>query len=396
MRNKLTKLAQGIQQSKIRAITKKIEAVGGINLGQGTCRLATHPEVLEAAQRAIRDGHNSYTIYSGVLPLREALVEKYANHNQMKIQIENVLVTSGATGGFDSVCKCFLDPGDEVIMFEPIYQYHLKLVSQRGAVPRYVSLRPPHWNFDINDLEAAITGKTKFLILCNPNNPCGKVFTKEELIAIGNLCKARGVFVVTDEVYEYIVSDGAKHVSMASLPGMFENTLTISAASKTFFVTGWRIGWLIAPESIMEPIAVRSDETYICAPAPLQHAIAHAFTLGERFFNNIGVQFQGKRECLSKALREAGLKPYDPVGAYYTLCDYTELGFKDDESAMNALIDSARIGTVPGNAFFPRRSETGLLRFCFAVPDDELERACDMLTASKRLANLPPATVTVS
>ena len=385
MKDKLAKRSQGIQQSSIRAVTRRIEAVRGINLGQGNCDLPPHPEVIQAAQSAIEEGHNSYTLFDGIAPLKEAIVERCVAYNGLDITDRNVLVTGGATGAFECICKGFLEPGDEVIMFEPIYQYHVRQVRERGAILRYIKLNPPDWSFSVDELEAAFSERTKLFVFANPNNPCGKVFSHDELLLIGDTCRKKGVIAVVDEVYEYIISDGAKHLSLASLPGMFEHTLTVSSASKTLFVTGWRVGWLIAPEAILDPLGVKSDETYVCAPAPLQHAVAQALRLGDDFFNSIRTPFSRKRNLLSGALVEAGFKPYNPEGAYYTLADYRPLGFKDDVSAMVSLIEQVGIGAVPGNSFFPSEENTGMLRFCFALSDDQIERACEMLT-SRQLA----------
>jgi aminotransferase len=381
MKNNLAQRARGIQQSNIRAVTRKIEAIGGINLGQGTCDLPTNSEILKAAHRAIDEGHNSYTLFDGIVSLKEAIVRRYKAYNNLNITPENVLVTGGATGALECICKCFLEAGDEVILFEPIYQYHVNLVVERGAIPRFIRLSPPDWSFDSDDLESAFSERTKLLVFANPNNPCGKVFSQEELTLIGEACRSRGVIVVTDEVYEYILADGVKHLTLASLPGMFEHCLTISSASKTLFVTGWRVGWLIGPEDVMGPLGVKSDETYICAPAPFQHAVARALDLGDDFFANIRIPFQRRRDKLSQALTAAGLRPFNPEGAYYTLADYTALGFADDVRAMDGLIEQVGVGSVPGNAFFPSEEKTGLLRFCFAVTDQLLERGCEMLTS---------------
>jgi len=291
-------------------------------------------------------------------------------------------VTGGATGALECICKCFLEAGDEVILFEPIYQYHVNLVLERGAVPRFIRLQQPDWSFNLDDLESAFSDKTKLFVFANPNNPCGKVFTHDELLAIGQACKRHNVIAVTDEVYEYILSDDSSpHITLASLPGMFETSLTLSSASKTFFVTGWRVGWLIGPEDVMAPLGVKSDETYVCAPAPFQHAVAHALRLGDEFFNGIRLPFQRRRRALSDALNAAGLQPLDPQGAYYTLADYTSLGFDDDVSAMNGLIEQVGVGAVPGKAFFPSQEKTGMLRFCFAVTDETLDRGCELLTS---------------
>jgi aminotransferase len=380
MKNKLAQRARGIQQSNIRAVTRKIEAIGGVNLGQGTCDLPTHPEILRAAHRAIDDGHNSYTLFDGIASLKEAIVGRYKAYNNLSISTSNVLVTGGATGALECICKCFLELGDEVILFEPIYQYHVSLVRERGAIPRFIRLHAPDWSFSLEELEASFSERTKLFVFANPNNPCGKVFSREELTAIGDACRRHDVIAVTDEVYEYILSDNAEHITLASLPGMFEHALTLSSASKTLFVTGWRVGWLIGPEEVMGPLGVKSDETYVCAPAPFQHAVAHALLLGHEFFDNIRVPFQRRSEKLSGALISAGLQPFNPDGAYYTLADYTALGFEDDVSAMNGLIEQVGVGAVPGKAFFPSEEKTGLLRFCFAVTDDVLDRGCEMLT----------------
>jgi aminotransferase len=381
MDNKLAQRARGIHQSNIRSVTRRIEALGGVNLGQGTCDLPPNPEILAAAHRAIDEGHNSYTLFDGIAPLKEAIVHRYEAYNHLSISPENVLVTGGATGALECICKCFLEPGDEVILFEPIYQYHVSLVLERGAVPRFIRLRAPDWSFSMEEMESSFSDRTKLFVFANPNNPCGKVFSREELVAIGDACRKHDVIAVTDEVYEYILAEGTKHLTLASLPGMFEHALTLSSASKTLFVTGWRVGWLIGPEEIMVPLGVKSDETYVCAPAPFQHAIAHAFRFDNKFFDEIRVPFQRKRDKLAKALVTAGLEPLNPDGAYYTLADYTALGFKDDVQAMNGLIDQVGIGAVPGKAFFPSEEKTGLLRFCFAVSDQILDQGCEMLTS---------------
>lgn len=381
MKDKLAQRARGLEQSNIRAVTRKIEAVRGVNLGQGTCALPPHHEVVNAAHRAIDEGHNSYTLFDGIAPLKEAIVRRYKAYNNLSISPENVLVTGGATGALECICKCFLEAGDEVILFEPIYQYHVSLVVERGAIPRFIRLRAPDWSFNLDELELTFSERTKLLVFANPNNPCGKVFSREELISIGEACRKRGVIAVTDEVYEYILADGAEHLTLASLPGMFEHSLTISSASKTLFVTGWRVGWLVGPEEVMGPLGVKSDETYICAPAPFQHAVASALDLSDDFFASIRVPFQRRRDKLSRALVEAGLSPLNPEGAYYTLADYTALGFADDVEAMNGLIDQVGVGAVPGKAFFPSEGKTGLLRFCFAVTDQILDRGCEMLTS---------------
>jgi aminotransferase len=384
MREKLAERAKSVQQSSIRAMTRKIEAVGGVNLGQGTCPLPPHPAILRAAQDAIEAGHNSYTLFDGIPSLKAALTEKYSRHNNINIDLDNVLVTSGATGGLECICKCFLEPGDEVVLIAPMYQYHVSQVVERAAVPRFLRLREPDWTIDPDDLEAVFSEKTKLFVFANPNNPCGKVFRREELEMIGEVCRRRGVVMVCDEVYEYLLREDREHISLASLPGMFDHTITISSASKTFFVTGWRVGWLIAPHEVMDALGVRSDETYVCAPAPFQHAVAEALRMDDDFFEQIRVPFHRRRNLVLDALRAAGLRPQSPEGAYYILADYTGLGFHDDLEATLALIEQARVASVPGSAFYPKQPgetppKTGLLRFGFALPDELIERGCELL-----------------
>lgn len=372
-------VAHNLRQSYIRAVTRWIGEIGGVNLGQGVCPLMPHPDVIAAATAAMEAGHNHYTPFDGVRPLKEALVERYAAYNGMRIAPENVLVSAGATGAFESVCKAFLQPGDEVVLLEPVYNYHLRQVEERGAAPKFVPLAPPEWSLDVGELEAAFSERTKLLVFSNPHNPTGKVFRRDELEAVGEACRRRGVTVVVDEVYEYILSGGARHVSLASLPGMFEHTLTLSAASKTLFVTGWRVGWAVGPAEVMPALGVKSDETYVCAPAPFQHAVAHAYRKGDDFFAGISAQFQAKAARLVPALNAAGLRARVPDGAYYVLADYRGLGWRGDVEAMEELIRTRKIGAIPASEFFTRGGDTGMLRFCFALSDEDLDRACELL-----------------
>lgn len=368
-------------QSSIRMVIQMIEAVGGVNLGPGICELQPHRTVLEAASQALFDGHNHYTALDGIDALKSALVARYRSYNRITIKPCNIVVTCGATGGLECVCKCFLDPGDEVIVFEPIYEYHSSLVKERSATIKTVRLNPPDWSFQPADLEAAFSDRTKLFVFANPNNPTGKVFNLAELTLIGDACRRHRVIAVVDEVYEYIVYKGHRHVSLAGLPGMFEHTITLSAASKTLFVTGWRVGWMVGPEDLMGPLGVKSDETYICAPAPFQHAVAAGFCENDDFFDRIHIQFDEKRAQLTKALAGAGFVPNVPAGAYYILADYSCLGLRTDVEAMNFLASRIGVGAVPGSSFYPTSmsTQTGLLRFCFAVSDEKMNLACERL-----------------
>jgi aminotransferase len=243
-----------------------------------------------------------------------------------------------------------------------------------------VPLRAPDWRFDRSEFDAAFSRRTKLVVMANPNNPTGKVFTPSELEFIGDTARRHDALVISDEVYEYLIlADQARHVSIASLPGMFDHVLTLSSASKTLFCTGWRVGWCVGPADVLQPLGVKSDETYVCAPAPLQYAVADALRLPQEFFLGIRGPFRLKRDRLCSALRSAGLAPLVPDGAYYVLADYRRLGLTTDVEAMNYLIDQVGVGSVPGSAFAAGGRDTGLLRFCFALEDIDLDRGCARL-----------------
>lgn len=379
--DRLASTARGVRQSYIRAVTRWIDEIGGVNLGQGICPLPPHPEVIAAAHEAMLANHNHYTPFDGIRALKEALVHRYSVYNGLSVGLENVMVSAGATGAFESVVRAFLEPGDEVVMLDPVYNYHLRQVEERRATTRFVPLEAPDWSLDMNRLEAAMTPRTKLLVFANPHNPTGKVFTRAELEAIGDICRRHGVIAVVDEVYEYILPGRtSEHVSMATLPGLFDHTLTISAASKTLFVTGWRVGWVVGPAEVMPAMGVKNDETYVCAPAPFQHAVAKTYLREDGFFERIAGNFQGKADKLVPALQQAGFEATVPDGAYYVLADYRPLGWKTDVEAMQRLIDEKHIGAIPGSEFFVNGGDTGRLRFCFALGDEALDRACDLLT----------------
>jgi len=380
MSDQLAASARGVRQSYIRAVTRWIDEVGGVNLGQGICPLPPHPDVIAAAHEAMLANHNHYTPFDGIRGLKEALVKRYATYNGLSVAPENVMVSAGATGAFESICKAFLEPGDEVVMLDPVYNYHLRQVEERRATTRFVPLRAPGWALDMEQLEAAVTRRTKLLVFSNPHNPTGKVFSRAELEAIGDICRRNGVIAVVDEVYEYILPVAtSSHTSMATLPGMFDHTLTISAASKTLFVTGWRVGWVVGPAEVMPAIGVKSDETYVCAPSPFQHAVARTYMREDGFFERIAANFQGKADKLVPALQRAGFEAVVPDGAYYVLADYRGLGWKTDVEAMQGLIDQKRIGAIPASEFFVGGGDTGMLRFCFALSDEALDRAVELL-----------------
>jgi aminotransferase len=371
--------AKVAMQSDFREIMKKAGVNGCVNLGPGFCNMKIHPRVLEAAQRAIFAGTHHYTAADGLPELKAAIAKRYAEYNRMPVEPANVLVTSGATGGLESICKCFLEPGDEVVMFEPFYPYHMRQVVERQAVVRLVRLSPPNWAFSAEDLRRAITPRTKLLVMANPHNPTGKVFSRQELETIGAICRERGVIVVCDEVYEYLVTPCHPHISIASMPGMFDHTLTVSSAGKTFRVTGWRVGWIVGPADVMGPLGIKSDETYLCAPAPFQHAVAECLALPAEYFHELQSEFERKRARLIAALPAAGFRPASAEGAFYVLGQYDQSRYHSDVEAITSLIEDFGVLALPGSAFYRNAGCTGLLRFCFALDDDVVEKACERL-----------------
>lgn len=383
---RLSKRMEGINPSDIRKWTSIVEKVQGINLAQGNCFIEPQPEFPTLAAEAVKammrgceqGGYNTYVHASGVDKLREAIAVKAREFNGITADPDllegNIVVTHGATGAMACALDALVDPGDEVILFEPFYNYHIKSLAMRSGVPRFVKLAPPEWTFDADTIEAAITPRTKAVIINTPCNPSGKVFTRKELETIGDICQRYDLMAITDEVYEFITFDGAEHISLASLPGMADRTITISSFSKTMAITGWRIGYAIAPPIIAQRIRVANEMNYVCAPAPLQHAIA-AVAQDWRQFTRLAALFERKRNILLSALEEAGFTVHRPRGAYYVLADFSRLGFVDDMSAVTEMIQRVGVGAVPGTAFFTGGAGKTQLRFCFAFRDEGLHYA---------------------
>jgi aminotransferase len=291
-----------------------------------------------------------------------------------------VVVTSGATGGFAATCLALFDPGDEIILFEPYYGYHLNMLVVLGFKPKFVPLHAPDWTIDFDALRAAFTPRTKAVVVCTPSNPSGKMFTREELERIGALCREHDAWIFTDEIYEYIVCDGRKHVSVASLESCRDITVTISGFSKTFSITGWRVGYVVAPQRVAGPIGLMNDLLAICAPTPLQWGVARALEVPDSYYTDMAASYQKKRDMLAAALQEAGFKPSIPQGSYYMLAEIPG-EFRDSAEAARALLEEARVASVPGMAFFESDTGKRMLRFCYAKDLDALDEACKRIRA---------------
>lgn len=377
----LSQLAPGAMQSEIRAMTTECDRIGGINLAQGICDTPVPAEVENGATEAIRNGENIYTRCDGITRLRQAIAAKQLRDYGLSYDPEReVMVASGATGGLHAAAMALLNPKDDVLLFEPFYGYHAVTLQSMRVNPVLVPLAAPDWSLDVDALKAAVTPRTRAILLNTPANPSGKVFTRAELEAVAAVCLEHDLFLITDEIYEYFVYDGAEHVSPATLPGMRERTIVLSGFSKTFSVTGWRLGYATADARWMQAMAHFHDLTYVCAPAPLQHGAAAGLEqLPASFYKQLATDHQQKRGRLLSALEAAGMEAAAPPGAYYILARATRLPGKKAAEKARLLLATTGVAAVAGSAFFrPGRGEE-LLRFCFAKKDAELDEACARL-----------------
>jgi aminotransferase len=377
----LSARAGRIAQSEIRVMSIECDKVRGINLAQGVCDTPVPIEVRKAAERAIEAGHNSYTRLDGVSPLREQIACKMRMFNKVECDSEHeIVVTAGSTGAFYCTCLALLNPGDEVILFEPYYGYHLHTVLSVDAVPVYVRLRAPDWQFSADDLEKLTTPKTRAIVVNSPANPSGKVFSRAELEVIAAFAKQHDLFVFTDEIYEYFLYDDLEHVSIATLPGMKERTITISGYSKTFSITGWRIGYTVSDARWAHAIGYYSDLCYVCAPAPLQFGVAAGIAeLKPDFYRHMREEYAHKRDLICSTLTEVGLTPSVPKGAYYVLADASRLRGASSKDKAMYLLEKTGVACVPGGAFYHDDAGENLIRFCYAKTDADLDEACKRL-----------------
>jgi aminotransferase len=358
--NQISDRLRGLVQSDIRRMSRECERVGGINLGQGICDLPTIPELIEGACDAIASSKATYSKFEGIDPLREKIAAKCERFNGFRVDpATEIVVTVGSTGGFAAASLATLNPGDEVILFEPYYGYHLNTLKVLGIEAKFVPLQLPDWSIDFDQLRAAFGPKTRGIVVCTPSNPCGKVFTRTELEQIAALCHEFNTWCFTDEIYEYIVYDDRRHLSMAAVDR--DVAITISGFSKTFSVTGWRIGYVAASQRVISSIGLVNDLFYVCAPTPLQWGIARALDIGEDYYRNLALDYQKKRDMLAAALTEGGFRPFLPDGAYYMLAEIPD-SFADSREAAMTLINEAGVASVPGPSFYASTRGDRLLR----------------------------------
>jgi aminotransferase len=372
-------------------MTRECERVGGINLGQGICDLPTPPLVRDGAIAAIRENRSVYSFAEGARELRDAIARKLQRDNGLTADpASEICVTVGASGAYASAIHALLDPGDGILFFEPYYGYHLNAALIAGLTPEFLSLSPPDFALHEEALRAAITPRTRAVVLCTPSNPSGKMFSRAELQALARVAQERDLLVITDEIYEYIRYDGRAHVSPASIAGLRERTVTIMGLSKTFSITGWRLGYTVAPAELTRAITLVNDLYYVCAPTPLQLGAAAGFNAPQSYFDDLQTSYQRKRDAICAALRSAGLAPIVPEGAYYVLADCSALGFATAREAAMHLLETKRVASIPGTAFYRGTAGEKLLRFCFAKDDEVLDEACKRLGSAEEPAS--PAT----
>jgi aminotransferase len=385
------KRTHGFTESVIRGMTRVAAEHGAINLAQGFPNFPAPDVLKEAAARAIRDEVNQYAITWGAKRLRDALARKYADWYGMTVDPETeITVTCGATEAMAAALLAIVDPGDEVIVFEPFYENYGPDTILCGAKPVYVPLAM-EGELDLDRLAAAFSQRTRAIIVCTPNNPTGRVLSRRELEAIADQCRRHDAYAVTDEIYEHIYYEG-RHIPIATLDGMRERTITISGASKTFSVTGWRIGTIVAPAGVNDAIRKVHDFLTVGAPAPLQEAVAVGLgTLGPEYYQGLARDYRARRDVLHRALVDAGFRCTPPQGAYYILADFSSLSALPDDEFALWLTREAGVAPVPGSSFFSRpESGRRLVRFAFCKTEDVLAEAARRLARLNRPARALP------
>ncbi len=368
-------------ESVIREMTRLAIEHNAVNLAQGFPDFAAPEEIKRAAQEAIAADRNQYAITWGAKPFRDAIAAKYRKWYRIDYDPEReITVCCGATEGMIAALLAVTNPGDEVIIFEPYYENYGPDALLCDAQRKLVQLRPPNWSFDPDELRRAFSPKTKAIILNSPNNPTGKVFTRSELEVIARLCQEFDALAITDEIYEHILYDGASHIPIATLPGMRERTVLVNSMSKTYSVTGWRVGFVLAAPDLTDSIRKVHDFLTVGAAAPLQQAGVVALNLPDSYYEKLSVEYQKRRDFLLERLDEAGFRSFRPQGAYYIMADIGKFRFTDDLSFVRQLVKSPGVAAVPGSSFYSdSNAGAALIRFCFCKKYETLKKAGDRL-----------------
>ncbi|HTS11519.1 MAG TPA: aminotransferase class I/II-fold pyridoxal phosphate-dependent enzyme [Candidatus Limnocylindrales bacterium] len=377
----LSTKAEQFTESVIREMTRLALQHKAVNLSQGFPDFPAPAEIKRAAQEAIAADINQYAITWGAKVFRNAIAEKFEQTQGVRVDPEReITVCCGSTEAMMSAMMAIINPGDEVVVFEPFYENYGPDAILSGATPRFVKLRPPDWTFDPDELAAAFGPATKAIILNTPNNPTGKVFERRELEAIRDLCERWNAFAITDEIYEHMLYDGAKHISMAAVDGMRDRTITINALSKTYSVTGWRVGWAIAPPEVTGAIRKVHDFLTVGAAAPLQEAGAAALKFPQSYYDTLAHEYAARRERLLGILTGAGFRCFKPRGAYYIMTDISEFGFPDDVAFARYLVTEIGVAAVPGSSFYQNSADGRTqLRFTFCKTEKTFQAAAERL-----------------
>ena len=389
VKNRISRKAASFTESVIREMTREAVKYGAVNLGQGFPDFAAPEDIKQKAMEAIAADHNQYAITWGVKGFRDAIAKKTMWFLGLDLDPETeITVTCGSTEGMIAAMMATVDPGEEVVVFEPFYENYAPDAILSDAIPRHVPLYRTDngFMFDREELRAAFSERTKAIIICNPNNPTGKVFTREELEFIADLCQEFDALCFTDEIYEHIIydvepsADSRDHICMANISGMRERTVVVNSLSKTYSVTGWRVGYCIAPPDITSAIRKVHDFLTVGAANPLQHAGAYALSLPPAYYTELQREYQKKRDLIVPVLKDAGFKCDTPEGAYYVMCDISGFGFADDVEFTKHLIRNVGVAVVPGSSFYHDRSlGSQMVRFCFCKMDETLEDAAENL-----------------
>jgi aspartate/methionine/tyrosine aminotransferase len=364
-------------ESVIREMTRLAIAHGAVNLAQGFPDFPAPPDIKQAAIDAINADLNQYPITWGIKPFRQAIAEKYQRTCNLAYDPEReIAVTCGSTEAMIASLLATTNPGDEIIVFEPFYENYYPDTQLCGASRKLVTLRPPYWTFDPDELRRAFTSKTKAIIINTPNNPTGRVFNREELSTIAGLCQEFDTLAITDEIYEHILYDGAQHIPIATLPGMRDRTILINSMSKTYSVTGWRVGWALAPPEITNSIRKVHDFLTVGAATPLQQAGVHALAAPQAYYDELSNHYEARRDLLMEILTKAGFQPLSPQGAYYIMADIANFGFPNDKAFAMHMVQNIGVSCVPGSSFFetPNVGDQWV-RFCFCKKEETLEAA---------------------
>ena len=379
---KVASRMRGMQQSPLRAMTVRCQELGAINLAQGLCQVPPPASLLAEGARDFADFGHSYSPAEGLAVFREAVADKLKRHSGLSVEpATQVVATIGATGALIATLTALFDAGDGVLLFEPFYSYHMAALKLLDLRPQPVRLTAPDFEIAEESLRAAITDRTRAMILCTPNNPSGRRLTAAELMTISAVAEEHDLLVITDEVYQDIYFGSAPHIAPATIGNLGERTLTISSLGKSFSIPGWRLGYVCGPERLLRVIRVANDGLVGCAPTPLQELGARALRLGDGYYHDLRAMYDAKRRALAAGFTAAGLVPNEPEGSYYLFVDCSRMGVANGAEAADILLQRSLIGTVPGEVFYLNPPELPYVRVCFSLPDEVIAEAVSRLAS---------------